>query len=643
MTTKTITQCTFFWGLLFFTNILTAQTLVETKNYTNNITSPSTNNTELYRENTSSCSTEDVLWQECFDGDFEGWTLNPVLGSFMWEFSPDGDLTNGVFAHESESILSSPSNDNGCMALNYDFLRTGGNPDNVATIPVITELISPIIDLSEVTQPVALEFHQLIRYLHFAPGHFFSSFSISRDGGNTWDAPINANPNLVPNENENNRMYFPLLNVAGEENLRLKFTYAGDFFYWALDDIALIKRPPNDMRANENFFAIPNNLITPFSQIEPIYFLSDIENVGANPQTGVELSVKIKNPQGIEVFSSVEEYETIGLDSLAENVIFSETYTPTRRGHYQGLYEVSSDSLDHQLYNNTISFSFNASDTIFSKEIGDTGEGIHPDEPNYTYGNIFYVPNGEGWHASSISFQYRNPEELAIARKEITTKLYKWDGNGVDNFTVNIENNMELLSFNSYVFQGDETGLITIPVDVDGRTFELESGHYYVVAVEYTTEDTQTAVFAVNRNYNYAANYFLQDSLEIPRYISALDAGNTGTFDLVGFGLNVVPVVRLNIRPGTSSNNETLAQENIIKLSPNPTSESIQLVLDLTERFDDIIIKIFDIQGRQMMQQTYKNVQKQTFSYPIKALAAGTYFLHLVTDKGTRTKRFIVK
>lgn len=607
----------------------------------------------LYDEDPSPGLPEGVLWTETFDGGADGWTFNPIMGDTPWQFTPDGDVTNGAFGGNAPA-LDSPTQANGAMEVNYDFIQTQGDAGNAPPFPYpdfITELISPIIDVSEANTQLGLEFYQLIRRLNVAPGNSFSSFSISRDGGATWEDPVDANPTLAPNAAAvTGRAYFPLDNVAGEDSLRLKFTYAGDFYFWVVDDVSVIERPLNDMQANENFFAIPSNFMTPISQVEPIYFLADIENVGGEDQTGVELSVTITNESGSEVFTSTEDYGTIAVDSLAENVIFEETYTPMETGLYEGLYEVSADNEDAQPGNNSLDFSFMVTDTTFAKEGGIQGGTAPSDDNSYTYGNVFYVPNGSGWYARYMSFQFSAPEDLAAAGKSITTILYKWDGQNGEDFDLNIEEDLELVAFNSYDFQGDEAGMVTIPVDLDGETYELDDNTYYIPVVQYSTDDDQVAFMGNSRVNDYQANNFLQDSIGMPRFASALDVGNTGSLGLVGFGFNTVPVVRLHIGtnpdlegPAIVSTQEVLPLENIMEVYPNPTSDKIQLALDLTETSNKVLVKIFDAQGRQVMNQRYEKLRKETFTYNTKSLAAGTYFIQVVTDEGARAQRFVVK
>lgn len=599
------------------------------------------------------------VYYEDFNGGMGDWEIvntMPSDGSLGWEYYPVPDVGNGAFAAEG-TILQSLTPENGAMVMNYDFLNTQGEASNAPAFPypdIVSELISPVIDLSDVDKQLAVEFSQLFRRLNPAAGQFFSSYSISRDGGLTYEDPVDTNPTAEINGAAlNSRQYFPITGIAGEDSLRIKFTYAGDFYYWAIDDITLVERPDNDMQANENFFAVAPNAITPASQVEPINFLIDIQNVGGKAQENVAVDVSIVDSAGDEVFTTTEEYGTIISDSIAENRIFAQTFTPTDEGPetYIATYSVRADSTDADPENNSIEFTFAVSDTTFAKDSGGTG-GVAPGaDDNYTYGNIFHVPNGDGYFARYMSFSVSNADDLADAGESITTYLYQWDGVGGEELSIAPEN-LRVLAFNAYTFTGDEgDGLITIPVDLDGNAVPLEDDTYYVVAIEYDTDEEQTFFMNVSRERDYQATWFMTDSLDMPRYASALDVGNTGTLGLVGFGFGVVPVIRMHIgdnddinRPGIATSTQViLPAENKVAIFPNPVENNLQLSIDLTEATDRLFVKVFDNSGRLVLNESYDSIRQSDLSYSVKNLAAGAYYLQVVTDAGVRTKRFVVQ
>ena len=57
---------------------------------------------------------------------------------------------------------------------------------------------------------------------------------------------------------------------------------------------------------------------------------------------------------------------------------------------------------------------------------------------------------------------------------------------------------------------------------------------------------------------------------------------------------------------------------------------------------ENATVRIFDIQGQLVMQQTYQNLKSERFNYDLSNFASGAYMLQVVTEKGSGTKRFLV-
>lgn len=202
---------------------------------------------------------DNQVYYEDFDGGLNGWQVNYIMPSEEemegWEWYPDGDVGNGAFA-QSNTTIESLTPDNGTVVLNYDYLKTQGDPANAPPFPypdIISELISPKLNLRSIEEPLALEFSQMVRRLNATAGRFFSSFAISTDGGATYGDAVEINENIEPNASpHSSREVFALPDIAGETDVRIKFTYAGDFYFWVLDDIALTTNIP--LAVEDSFF-----------------------------------------------------------------------------------------------------------------------------------------------------------------------------------------------------------------------------------------------------------------------------------------------------------------------------------------------------------------------------------------------------
>ena len=164
---------------------------------------------------------EGTVWSERFNGNVEGWDFNVIEGDTVWEWNAFGDVGKGLLALDTRAIESVTAHD-GAIVLDADFYSTQGTEIPAFFPFLVTECISPPIDLSDVDRPVSLQFTQLVRLQDLAPDapenengeQFISSFAISLDGGNSFGPPINANYGLGQTLITNSTQIFPLVGLG---------------------------------------------------------------------------------------------------------------------------------------------------------------------------------------------------------------------------------------------------------------------------------------------------------------------------------------------------------------------------------------------------------------------------------------------
>lgn len=580
----------------------------------------------------------------------------------LWWWTPNGNVGAGALVGATTAITS-PTAANGSMIMNSDYFTTQGLSANVPSGPppypqYTTELISPVIDLSDYEFGMSLQFYQLVRFLNpssDAPATGLrTSFAISTDGGETWGSPINVNDGLAVNATPLNvQRLFALPGVQGQANVRIKFTWSADFYYWVLDDIAIVEQPRYDMRVNTNFFTIAPNFATPVGQLEPMYFLADIENVGGRTSTNVNLNLSITNAATMDtVYNGNVFYGDIPSGVIAENYIFPTNLDPAELsiGTFNGTYSVTLDSTDLFPSNNVINWQFVVTDSLFSKE-GARTRGIAPAaEPSFTYGNIYYTPNGNDHFARFISFGVTNANQLT--NRSVTTLLYRWQDTNENGTAEPAEYGGAPIAFNSYTFTGTEgNNFITIPVDLDENPVALEDGYHYIAAVQYFTDDAQSLFLGGNGVLNYSSMVYLTDSLNQPRFNTALVVGQNSnpSFSTVGFGYGLVPQVRLSIGDNsdltgpafTVSSTPQVIKENLMKVFPNPATDMVNVQLLLNEA-QDVNMTIFDLQGRVVARRDFEKVSNEIITLPVNELPAGTYYIRLATPKGINVQPVVV-
>lgn len=617
------------------------------------------NTVTINRTDPIDMSGETVIWEEQFDGGLGDWTSSTISCGvpndtfLLWQWTEFGDISDNSCG---DNAILSPSYCNGAVGFASDAYSNvpgadcGDAGNGPCPTPQIGELISPPIDLSESTAAgVSLRFYQIARQFQST---FFVGYSI--DGGITWDSTeINQELEVNAQGVQTTTLKVPLPGAVGQPDVRVKFRYEATFYYWIIDDVQIVEQEANNLRVNENFFTTPVNAITPLSQVEPMPFLADIENVGAADQTNVVLNMTITDQDNNEVFNVDNEYGDVPSNTIVENIPFLDTYTPDAVGLFNGAYTISADNEDDDPSNNTQAFEFIVSDTIFAKEFGAT-RALSAAANNYdagapfsvAIGNHFYVTNGTGQYIRSATFAIQgSPESAGI---ELAIVLYKWEDSDPDaEFPAAEPEEREFVEFSSYIIQGDEdeNDLITVPFPMS----ELEDNTHYILMVEYQATEQVTVTFGASDLMDFSATIFTTNLLGAPRFGAMTGVPADGDLSIepygsVGFGRDIVPVVRMNVfDPLVNGDNDIQVLKNEFTLFPNPTSDQINVQLNLEELAQSATVRIFDIAGRQLMEQTYDNIQKERLTYNLKNYAAGTYTVQVVTDRGAGTKRFTVK
>ena len=607
-----------------------------------------------------------VLWgnmpgQGDFDGGLNGWTTTTLdcngaqLEVDTWKWDGDGISDEGSFG---PGFAPGPTFCNGFMSFNSDFLDNAGNGiDETGNVnassfgtgdcpaPQIGELISPIIDISgSEVAGVSLEFWQDTRQFD---SQYFVEYSV--DGGQNYEF-VQINDELDFNQNTTEfKINVPLPGAAGADSLRIRFTYFGNYYYWVIDDVKIVEREANNTRVNENFFATAPNVMRPKSQVEPIHFLADIQNIGAATQENVTLSVSVTNDaDGTEVFSDAVNLGSITADSLAENNLFPNQFTPPAEvANYTGVYTVSADAADADDSDNSRTFSFGISEDEFANESGPDYGNIQITDPSqiptWSLGNYFYVPNGEGWKVTKFGVGIGNAGESGGL--DVGVRMFKWvdvdidsDGSG---FPEAAPNERELVGFADYEILGNELPSDVNLVDVDDPDdpILLENDAHYLVMM---TMDALVGVSANDDLFNsYLAMNLATAEAGAPRYWSFFgDSDDIGNAVYDAF-TSFTPLVRMYIAPADASSVTELPADNLVNISPNPATDLVLLDMDFTKTFDEVEVMMTDVTGRVVLMRNLEKVQQHQMRIDVSNLMSGTFILNIRTPDGIRSEKFV--
>jgi hypothetical protein len=107
------------------------------------------------------------------------------------------------------------------------------------------------------------------------------------------------------------------------------------------------------------------------------------------------------------------------------------------------------------------------------------------------------------------------------------------------------------------------------------------------------------------------------------------------TDNRIHFGDAVVPMIR--IETGTVSTAPELPSAYIIRLSPNPASEEINITLEFPHTTEDIKIRVIDLQGKVVFEKEIKHIDDiHRENINARLFADGNYFIHVYTKDGQR-------
>ncbi len=653
-----------------------------------------------------------IIYEETFDEGFNDWTPvsetsteNCITGDTVetaWVWSNNGCVLDFGGGANCQTVTGLECQEVGVIGMQGGWYQTNltgdvtkaGNNGAPPYDNILSYVVSPPIDLSK-EDCVNLTWVESARYLNGGGLSNLGGFvQYSLDDGATWvnpsmaintaDITENYGGEYVVNGAPTNALQrsIPLLGAQGNTNVRIRFGFNGDFYFWIIDDIRLVEGTAADAVAQNNFFA--RATINPQSvhMVDCYDFLIDIANLACEDLTNLNANMTITNAAGDEVHNVDLPYGTVQSDSLAENQSFLQEFCPEPIvADYTATYTVSADR-DDDLSNNVRTFPFSVVDEMqFRKEDGTATGQINPNttagvfwgttgdtaptEPfKWEVGNMFFAPRntavtGEPLAFNEISFQLANATD--IIGDFLVISLYSVNDADQDNLVSKEAGTTELtrLAIGEYTVTGAENGLITVPIAAFGNPslLEMQANTHYLASVENTTDAIRAAAMSITNDvsYDYSAALFntqqnFGGDLTQLRYGNAfgiskenflrIGPGFTGDLTSGNFAAINTPVIRLGFEAITTSTVEI--NKNIeIAVSPNPTAADITVNLSVAQP-TDMEVSIVDLAGRIISSKSFNAVTELREDFNLNALSNGVYFVHINTVDGVQTKKFVV-
>lgn len=592
-----------------------------------------------------------VIWgneagQGDFDGGMNGWTTETTIPfdhpTFKWEWEPFGSVEKAFSISRLNRFrdfkrdfpyVNSYSNENGAMVFNADFFSTMGTmPPSNPPPTYSSELISPIIDLSDVQNDINLRFEQLAMLGGMPPNPPIPSityFNFSTDGGVTWGNPIPFNESVIYDQIHQSKETISLCGAAGTAEFRMKFTFSGQFYFWAIDDVLLVEKDSFDLQIKSNFYSVAPNYQTPASQVEPLFFLVDVENFGSEIERATELSVSVIDLSDNQVvFQTSKILDSIKQCELRGNEILGRFVPANAPAKYEVEYKVQSNGNDPTPENNTLKWNFEITENTYAKESGRT-TGIRPNDINqgYEYGNCFFLENGDGFKIDSITFGLEDPESSIGA--ELNLFIYRFFGDADEDAFVDFDER-DIVGIGTYRVKGNEhlisDGLVKVAIlnvdSLEQTGVDAESGAFYLATVQYFNGSNLPCPLQASQAIDYSGTVFMYDSLNLPRF-AGIEKDMSNRFDLLSL-IDLIPVIRINLTQRITSVADI--NEQPLLIHPNPISDRFELISKPIS--SNAILELYNLKG-----QLLKKWNTNDSNFSIEEFSKGVYLLKMRTEK----------
>jgi hypothetical protein len=614
-----------------------------------------------------------------FTGGLNGWTVDKEN---TWEFDGDGEILGGAFGG---TVMDSWTDCNGIMKFNSDFQDNGGSQTGSGTgkCPAVCTgaLISPNITLPAGVKGISVEFNQATR--QFRSNYFLMA---SKDNGVTWPDTVALNTSLPVNSGViNERISVPLLGYAGATQIRIKFEYAGNYYYWGVDDVVIKNEVVVDTRVNTNFFAVAPTLRVPRSQTTEMYFLADIANIGNGDATGVDLDLAISK-DGAAPIVLKNTYGNVAAGTTLENDLFDDTYTPANEpAFYDAAYIIKSGE-DKGNANDTARFFFEVTENTFGNLLPESEVtpanymrdiaaiwAVSDDITNYySGGNMYYVSKGKGGFVETARFGLANTAADVEGSGFVNIELFEWVDENEDGGCQPTERT--LVGANNIFLEAiDNLRNIELPlwgVDGDGqpvedKKIELNDETMYFLVAHTSPLDPSSARYqfltysgfsqtsSLDRSiYPVAANFALEQAGETRRGGSLFELSGAGTddvadrsFTILGNSATLFSFATMYLEmditnPPVSTFN--IAKAGTANVFPNPANR--ELYIDVTlDNVSDVRVDLVSIEGKTVTTKSFEGVQDSRLKLDLGNLVSGTYTALIHTDKGVITKKVVVQ
>lgn len=586
------------------------------------------------------------IYSEDFAGEFPSdWEAVTESGPCTWQWTDVGHT--GDYPSQA---LESTTAANGWMILDSDLCGAEGGDAEVAY------LNSPSYDLSDYDF-VAFRFEQYYRRFGAAE---VTAVEVSVDGGTEWTEYLfNEDVEQDGTANPDVRQGNITALAGGESDVRFRFRWEGVWGYgWQVDDFAIIVPDENDLllssaRYNKYDDTDPDLFFYSFLEystyevdhIYPMFINAEIENIGSETQSNVQLEVTVSNSGGvIETLTS----DPVSLASGETHYAEIEYTPPSDVDDYTMEYNAIMDNDDDNPDNNTAARNFSVALDEYARDNGIMQNAA---------GVILEAGAAAG---VGLGFGFNQDDEihcLGVAVHEASYGPISITGNAVD---VSAEGYPSIAETESITVDEaelnnleDEPVFTWLPfVEFDPFSgeeiiapFQVAADDEWAFSVRWTPEEIDGDPeniggvyigYGSNPSFGDFANFIWGPQTTTGTVCNPCNAGVTDTY-MIRLGMSQE---FCQIGVGV----EEIENLTIEELFPNPTTGQTTLSFSLLET-SDVQIYLFDTQGRIVMNDNRgtQPVGEYRFDYDFSDQAAGMYTMSIMVGDKAINKKLVIK
>ncbi len=378
---------------------------------------------------------------------------------------------------------------------------------------------------------------------------------------------------------------------------------------------------------------------TPLDEAIPFNdFQVNFVNPSATDALDVTVTASVTNPSG----TTDEITGTLNVGPLGDSIITLDgSYTPTELGEYSVAWTNSANS-------DFLQTAFVATENTWAVDDGTIDLTAGPSDADFSSaeGNLFYQVGGlvlvddDGAVATSASFGLANADLLFTGDQEadqILITLYDADNDEDDviDFTAGGSfNDLTAVAFGLHLITGNELAGELINVQLEDLTdndnaVDLKPGGAYYISVVYDGVLAGTGVAPRFVSSDYVP--YTQNLITTPLFLDQLYSG----------WADRTVAIRLHREGFVGTDDLPLLEVGELSISPNPTTEVLNVEFDLNERASEVDAMIIDITGRVVQRMSWNDVQTGLYPIDVSNLSSGSYILSVMTPEGYRANKFI--